>query len=173
MATLSLYDSRWLRVPATTVAGRRLAEGDDLREIAVELDRERLAGRRQLDAVDERADDLAGLGLGCRLAQRFLQALDLASIERRQVRVDAELGRRSSVRKVGLGHCLVRLDRAHDPGDLAFDIGEGPLERGALVLRVLRRSANLRIELVDETLHSLYQHCLPPTEPSPPPPSPH
>src|SRR5260370_31073039 len=32
-----------------------LAEGNDLRQIAVELDRERAACRRQLDALDERA----------------------------------------------------------------------------------------------------------------------
>jgi hypothetical protein len=75
------------------LAGTRLAERDDLRQIAVELDGEGVTFRRQLDAIDERADDLTGLDLGRGLAEGFLQLLDLAAIERRQVRVDAELGR--------------------------------------------------------------------------------
>src|SRR5882724_7730293 len=68
-----------------------LAERDDLREVAVELDGERVIRRRQLDAVDQRANDLAGLSLGLRLAESLFQLGDLATVERRQIGVNAEL----------------------------------------------------------------------------------
>src|SRR5260221_3565973 len=83
------YWPRLGRDGAFLFVGTRLAERDDLRQIAVELDGKRVAFRCQLDAIDERADDLASLDLGRGLAERFLQLLDLAAIERRQIGVDA------------------------------------------------------------------------------------
>jgi hypothetical protein len=101
-----------LRGRAFLFVATRLAEGDDLHQIAIELNRERVAGRHQLDAVDQRADDLPGLDLRRGLAQRFLQPLDLAPVECRQVRVDAQLGRQCRARQIHLDLCVVRLERS-------------------------------------------------------------
>lgn len=68
-------------------ARRGVGDRQDRREIAEELGLQRPFNRCQHDAIDQATDDLAGLCRGRRRIQGFGELLDLAPIDRRQVRV--------------------------------------------------------------------------------------